>query len=361
MAVVTEPFTGSGDLSANWTHFAEGQAGGPVRRNDTVGCTIGQGGGNEYAWYSGTSFNAAQYAQIKIGANAGEIAVSVRNSGSSSATHDGYELWRLDGTTLELFRLDDGTFTSLGQRTVTQGAGNILRLEINGSTLKAKIDGVQAGADFTDATYSTGAPGFSVSEDADDVGDDWEGGDLVGGPTVNPTGLALALSLGTPVISASVNISPSGFALAFSLGTPNISTGASVAVNPLGLLAVFELGTFTAEINTNVIVTGTQLTLSLGTPVIVLSDQITTISPPGFGLSLSLGTPLVVVSKSLLVSGFNLVFSLGVPTVQKSDEAVTVTPIGLQMNFSLGFPIRIGSSTAKHFISSRRRREFRDI
>lgn len=69
--------------------------------------------------------------------------------------------------------------TSLGQRTQAFSNGDIVRLEVQGTTLRVYRNGVQLGADFTDSSIASGSAGMSLSGPmtAGSV-DAWEGGSI---------------------------------------------------------------------------------------------------------------------------------------------------------------------------------------
>ena len=57
--------------------------------------------------------------------------------------------------------------------------GDILRLEIQGSTMTIKLNGVQLGATVNDASHTTGSAGMAFSSvDNNSFIDTWEGGDF---------------------------------------------------------------------------------------------------------------------------------------------------------------------------------------
>ena len=74
-----------------------------------------------------------------------------------------------------------GTFTGIATRSVAWTDGDTCYGEINGTTIQAKINGVNAGASVTDASIASGQYGIAYSsEGSGQVGtiDDWEGGNL---------------------------------------------------------------------------------------------------------------------------------------------------------------------------------------
>ena len=66
---------------------------------------------------------------------------------------------------LYLYRSDAGTWTSLGFRSVSFVATDTIKLGVVGTTFTLYKNDVAQGATFTDATYSSGAPGLSYQFD----------------------------------------------------------------------------------------------------------------------------------------------------------------------------------------------------
>jgi hypothetical protein len=67
-------------------------------------------------------------------------------------------------------------------RTGTFSNGNTLKLSVTGTTLKVFINGVQAGADATDSSISTGTFGIGYSGiSSGTMLDDWDGGGTLAG------------------------------------------------------------------------------------------------------------------------------------------------------------------------------------
>ena len=85
-----------------------------------------------------------------------------------------------------------GAFTPLGTRTTTWVDGDVLRLEVSGTspniTVKVFQNGSQLGADITGATGpDSGDPGIAYSSTSTSaVVDVWEGGDLGAATTILP-------------------------------------------------------------------------------------------------------------------------------------------------------------------------------
>jgi hypothetical protein len=93
---------------------------------------------------------------------------------------DGYFMVGVSSSPAALYRLDNGVFTFLQTVSATTN-GDTLRLEIEGDTLRAYINGVQTGIDQVDATYASGSAGILCFDTTGSV-DDWEGGNIGAAP-----------------------------------------------------------------------------------------------------------------------------------------------------------------------------------
>lgn len=93
-----------------------------------------------------------------------------RATATKSATNN-VEVLRQDATP---------AYVSLGQRTTTWVDGDVLRLEVQGTTLRVYQNGTQLGADITDSTYASGSAGIVYSASSATVPqiDTWEAGSL---------------------------------------------------------------------------------------------------------------------------------------------------------------------------------------
>jgi hypothetical protein len=79
----------------------------------------------------------------------------------------------------ELSKEVSGSFTLIWDRTSTFTSGNLVRLEAQGTTLRAYNNGVQIGASTTDSSIASGSAGLLYSSRAATAsGDNFEGGDF---------------------------------------------------------------------------------------------------------------------------------------------------------------------------------------
>lgn len=85
-------------------------------------------------------------------------------------------------TNVELGARVAGVFSTIWTRAQAFTNGDVLRVEVQGTTLRAYINGVQIGADVTDTAIASGRFGIAYSSVLTSAtGDDWEGGDFASG------------------------------------------------------------------------------------------------------------------------------------------------------------------------------------
>jgi hypothetical protein len=190
--IVREDFTGpSGALSGNWI---QENASAPIERDG-----LGRGTITVVDFVSGAAayrsetFAADQYAQIvfRTGGAGAYSGAAVRRNGTGAAAR-GYAVV-IDGlagspNNTTVVRADAGVSISILEIDQAWSSGDVLRLEIVGTTLTVKRNGVSIGS-VVDATYSTGAIGVrGVNAGVAPIFDAFEGGDLVTATAI-PTGL----------------------------------------------------------------------------------------------------------------------------------------------------------------------------
>lgn len=145
------------------------------------------------AYYNAVTWPNDQYAQVKVTVNettAGNgLGPCVRASASANtfyrvvADHAG-------SGNIELSKFIAGSYTQIWGRTATFVNGDTLRLEVQGTTLRVYINGVQVGADATDSSIASGNAGLAYSSNTVSVsGDDWEGGDFAAAAAASRSGL----------------------------------------------------------------------------------------------------------------------------------------------------------------------------
>ena len=136
--------------------------------------------------WTGDTFDDDQYSEITIalsGSGTMGAGVCVRGVDGGSGA-EGYSLMQDSSGLTFLEQLNNGgSSDALVEETLTAlGAGEILRLEIEGSTLRGYFDGTEE-QNETDATYTAGDAGVAFYDDqgAEFRADSWEGGNLSSG------------------------------------------------------------------------------------------------------------------------------------------------------------------------------------
>jgi|SRR5579884_2085868 len=159
-----------GSLGANWT---EAPSGGFSVWNNAM-ATESTGVYPSLAYWSANTFNANQYAQLKatsIASNWNAAGPAVRvSSGNCYAAS-----WH-DTNVLELHKVVSGTDTTLGT-SATLAVGDVIRIEVSGTSISVKKNGVVVIGPVTDSGVSSGPAGL-YSNGSGAGGDDWTGGEL---------------------------------------------------------------------------------------------------------------------------------------------------------------------------------------
>lgn len=185
----------SADLGANWTPIDN--VGFSISSNTAIPTSYAQ---DQAEYYSG-AWPANQYSQASLtgisGTSVGTgIGVTCR---SSTVAANYYRAIVSNAATnnVEVARVDAGAANVLAQRTAAWTSGDILRLEVSGSTLRVLRNGVQLGADITDSTYASGSAGIAY-ENTLTAGalDNWSGGSLAVAPGSTPVGRGLLMGVG---------------------------------------------------------------------------------------------------------------------------------------------------------------------
>lgn len=139
------------------------------------------------AYYNAVTWPADQWSEVAvtsgtIGGGTG-FGVSARKS-AAAATHYRLVVDRNASNNIELAKVVAGAFTLIWDRTSAYSDGDVIRLEVQGTTLRAYRNGTQIGADSTDSGIATGNAGIMYSStDTAAKGDNWNGGDFSSGVT----------------------------------------------------------------------------------------------------------------------------------------------------------------------------------
>jgi hypothetical protein len=104
------------------------------------------------------------------------VGVSLRSDGTAN------NLYRIvvNTTTVYVAKVVSGSYTLITTRVQAFSANDILRVEVQGTTLRVYRNGVQLGADITDSGRATGSAGIMYSSGAIGTIDNFEGGDFAG-------------------------------------------------------------------------------------------------------------------------------------------------------------------------------------
>jgi PKD repeat protein len=123
--------------------------------------------------YYNASFDNNQYSQATIAAMS-NVGVTVRTSPTERSY---YRFQVIDAANADIGKYVNGTFTQLTPIAGTFAAGDVIRLEVSGSTLTAIQNGSTVGT-ATDSDLTGGFPGVRFFNSVGARLDDWEGGDL---------------------------------------------------------------------------------------------------------------------------------------------------------------------------------------
>lgn len=146
------------------------------------------------AHWNADSFNNDQYSQgTKRGMTGNCIGVAVRCHASSATWYGFYT----DGLDSWLYKNNGATWTQLSTSGTDVADGDTLRIEASGTTLTARLNGSTSGAPAaqSDSSIASGYAGICGYDNSTPRIDDWEGGNLSTGATVNLGTITLAGSV----------------------------------------------------------------------------------------------------------------------------------------------------------------------
>lgn len=158
------------NLGANWTELEA--------VSHSIDANLARAFSTAIAYWNADAFTSDHYSQATIGFLASTSANVCTNISGSAGAENFYQ-WGGGGSEA-LYKFVVGGFTLL-QSGGTATLNDVLRLEHQGTTLRCYINGVQQGADVTDAAVSGGAPGLATNTSGVD---DWSGDNLVHGSAV---------------------------------------------------------------------------------------------------------------------------------------------------------------------------------
>lgn len=172
-------------LGANWTCYAGGSVsstGFQILSNQAV---VTASFTDRKAKWSGGAVANDQFSQITV------VAVNATDYGQSVIARfvDGdnfYEFVALNSSLVRLRKWVAGVSATIDTQTLTVVNGDVMRIEVSGSSITCKINGSTVIGPITDTSFSSGGIGFESSNTA--TFDNWTGGDLAGGggTVVNP-------------------------------------------------------------------------------------------------------------------------------------------------------------------------------
>jgi hypothetical protein len=359
---ISDPFTRvDGAIGSNWTTLSGGW--------EVVGNKARQ-------TFTGSYFRGARWAGLALSSSnyAVQCVVTVPSEANvaagvgaryADAALSGYVFIGGAGG-VGLYRLDSGTPTVLGtyvDASFTAGATKTLRLEVEGSSLRAYIDGTQR-ITATDATYSSGSPGlahYMASTGGTYAAmDDWTATDLVaaGGAEQNLTATGIATgapTVGTPALGQTHVLTATGITASPTVGAPalgqthaltatGIATGApSVGTPALGLIvALSATGTATGAptvgapaIGQTHVLTASSVATGAGSVGAPAIGQTHALAAAGVATSApTVGSPAIGQTHALLATGI----STGAPTVGTPSMAGGATHDLLATGIVTGAP-----------------------
>ena len=318
------------------------------------------------------TFSNDQFAELEVndwvsrGANLVQPGVVVRVSG----TITGYRLTlRQDASNylIRLVRFADLVNTGIGSDVILGAGippdGTVVRLEIEGTTLRCYVDGVLQKTE-TDSTYASGSPGvlvFTFTATNDVSGDNWKGGRLPTRFTVTQlaTGGALLLTGGTAdlatgadvtldaqpgtltlaggVASLDIDMPATGGALVLTGGTASPTLAMPAAGGALNLAG----GVADLPATLSVVADGAPLLFTGGTAGLVVTLN----AQPG---SLTLAGGTAVFGRAITADGGSLLLTGGVAGVggaALNAQPGTLTLAGGVASLDIDMPAAGGSLT----------------
>jgi len=179
--LATDNFNRSTGLGANWTTMPAMSGGITIVSNLYVAGIGGQSTSGGY--WNAVSFPNDQYAQGTIQLQASGGGPMVRINTSTGANYQYIVDNPGSSATLAIYYFAPGpSYTLLGSTTSATSVGDVLRLEAQGTTLRALLNGVVK-VTATDGTLGSGQTGLYFYSGQSLYLDDFEAGDLAVAPT----------------------------------------------------------------------------------------------------------------------------------------------------------------------------------
>jgi len=312
----TDSFTTGSDqsltsYSSNWT-YNNGAFGVLVASGDVHSDAVGEETG---AHWNADSFDADQYAELTINAvtiGGFLIGPAVRCHASAATWYEYYA----NSTEAYLASVVAGSWAQIGSAGDAWSASDVARLEISGvdpGTLTPYINDVEdssVGGAQTDSDIDSGYAGIAgYSGSTTSRGDNWEGGNLAGGPA----DLTISVSDGATVAD-SPTITP--------LVLANVSVSDALTVADSPTVARQEAAALAIDVNDGATVADSTAIDPLILGAVTVSDAITVGDTPTVTLG-TVGAYAISVSDALTVADAVTVDPLVLADVSVSD-ALTI-------------------------------------
>lgn len=168
----------SPNLGANWTIPTADANALPITSNEVT-----QGTFPAVEYYSAISWPNDQYAQLVM-----KSVSTTSDSGIGPAVRvtSGGNLYLAQATTVEtrLYKRVSGIYTQLGSDGAGAAANDVIYIEVQGTSVLVKKNGVTVVGPVTDSAIGAGNAGIWSTNIAN-TADDWEGGDFAAGGAIN--------------------------------------------------------------------------------------------------------------------------------------------------------------------------------
>lgn len=211
-----DPFNrGNGGLGSNWSSSG-GNAAYTIISNTAASSNAQV---EEAVWWNAATFANDHFAEVTITTTASNAFIGPAVRVSSGGNYYGFYG---DNATRYLISVVGGTWTQLATLGTGFANNDVVRLEVEGTTLRAYVNGV-LWTSVTDSNLSSGSAGLTswANNDSGRL-DDFTAADLAGAVTVNVS-LAVAGGIALPVVPAPGNLNiGSGLAIARGIALPTV-------------------------------------------------------------------------------------------------------------------------------------------
>ena len=220
-----------GGLGANWTTLASALAP-QIVSNQAAGPASPAVGG---AGFTGTTWPNNQWASVIIGSQISDAVDEGAGPLVRGAVGVASYYFAQAGVDTRLYRRLSGSYSQLGSTVGACVTGDVLRLEVNGTSLTVFKNGTPIIGPITDTNIAAGNAGIWTTRTSNAVPytalNDWSGGDFNAGGNNDLAGTAVAGAIGTGTLSISAQLA--GIAIAGA-----IASGALDSTVPLTAAAI---------------------------------------------------------------------------------------------------------------------------